>query len=348
MTIPRSPESPSHTEEIEPLKPEGHPLGEQAVANSIEVNVLPDPDTIPSLQDKLHYIESQNVHLYDESCTVTVHLDKALETPPEDRTPEQIQLLVDLIKLREFAPHSTLYQYCYTPEELHGLVEALSKFSKKHRPDFNGLEEKIIDILVSALSKGEVDREDIPGLAQRADEDKPNRRGMQWGSLEKYAERASTVIRLNCYGVNRDYFIDVEDPNPTKKPALKGVYQFVADSHALEVIGQRNIAVQQVRKDAFVENCAIVNEWYAQVEPILAALPRTMRIEQSSVAWHIKSLVESMNTRLEGSVKYGRDKDYARDPAGAISLQKRIGHAVELVKDMIRKDLSVEEIIPLE
>jgi len=57
-------------------------------------------------------------------------------------------------------------------------------------------------------------------------------------------------------------------------------------------------------------------------------------------------MVESMNARLTGDVRTGIKKDYRIDPAGAISLQLKIGNTVEQIKAQLRGDET--EIVPLD
>jgi len=122
--------------------------------------------------------------------------------------------------------------------------------------------------------------------------------------------------------------------------------QFVADDNALAVVGQRMDKSQEARREAFVTNSSLINEWYSKVEPVLARLPRDFRVGRFGAAYEVRQMVETMNNRLKGGTLSGRDKDYRLDTVGAIKLQQKIGHTVEAIRAQLSGDET--EIIPLD
>ena len=318
-------------------------------AASVALAELPSADDIPSLLPELAWITSANEHRYDESNTVYTKSSLAKKTPEGKRTYEQQSLLDDMDTIQAFAPYSSSYEDVYTPKELHGLTTELRSLSSKNRPDFNGVEGKVLDVVIGAMRTTDLVPSSVREIAKRAEKSQDTRKGMQWDTLVKLASEASKIIRCKATKSSSEYFVDVADPAPKVTPDLSKVYQFVADAQALEVLGKRTSATQESRRDAFVSNCEVVNEWYAQVAPILANLPHDFKVGRFSAAWEVASMIETMNARLVGDEKTGRKKDYRSDPAGAISLQKRIGHTVEAIKQKLSgEDIDETEIVPLE
>jgi len=248
----------------------------------ITVTELSLVDKIPSILPQLGHIESTNFHLYDDSQLVYTRAKVAEQTPEEKRTPEKKQLLEDIETMRSFAPYTHSYQDVYTPDELHSLVSELRILGLKNRPDFNGIEDRILDIVTSGLRKGELDNSikkgKIQGIVKRAERNTDGRGGMQWDTLIEMAKEASNLIRSRTKGNTEDYFVSVSDPVPREYPDLSKVYQFVADAHALDIRGRRSFAVQEARKETFVTNCDLINEWFRRVLPTLDRIPEDLKV----------------------------------------------------------------------
>lgn len=64
----------------------------------------------------------------------------------------------------------------------------------------------------------------------------------------------------------------------------------------------------------------------------------------------VAEMVKTMNVRLTGHEMIGLNKRYGQDPAGAISLQKKIGRTIEAIKtELVAMQKPDEgEIVPLE
>ncbi|MGF7229255.1 MAG: hypothetical protein ACQR33_04710 [Candidatus Saccharibacteria bacterium] len=307
-------------------------------------------DEIPSLLPLLEHITSPNRHRFDDSMTVYTKSREARQLEPSMRTPDQSRLLIDLGVMKRFAPHSSLYEDVYTPDEIHGLAMQLIDFNNKKQADYSVVEGKVIDVILGEINRGQVVASSIRGIATRAEKNEGKRRSMQPDKLAELAHYASTVIRNRTQEAFSEYYIAVRDPNPREGGDLTAVYQFVADAYALDVKGARNVAIQEQCRDAYVANCERVNQWFAEVEPMLADLPRDLKIERHGAHWFIKNLVGSMNTRLTSADRIGKNKGYQNDPIGAIRLQMLIGHKVEDLKKLIaeRVDEADTEIIPLD
>lgn len=315
---------------------------------------IPTPNEIPSFLSQLDGIASIHEHKYDDSNTVRTKAEEAEALEPSLRTPDQEQLLTDRKAMKAFT-YSTAYEFVYSPGELHGLVSKLQLLSEKNRPDFNEVEGEILDIAISETARN---RQGVPanirGAADRARNDASGRRGMQWDSLIKFAKFGSDVIRshMSRSEEREDYLISLRDPEPDKTTNLTAVYQFVADVYTYEIMARRASAVSEARRDAFVANCQLINDWYEKVTPVLSRLPRTIKIHGFDATSQIRSMVETMNARLSGDESRGVRKDYKLDPAGAINLQKRIGYSVEDIKTALQEILEPKtdegEIIPLD
>ncbi len=302
-------------------------------------------DDIPSILPQLVHITSIHEHKYNLDNTVHRQAQAAHAVEPDKRTPEQKQLLKDISILSQFTD-SESYQDVFNPDELHKLVVKLQLLSRKNRPDFNGVEDMIIGILEE---KARVKREEksyrLVGITERADKNAPNRRGMQWDTLCSCASEASAFIRQRSMYSREimNYFLSVQDPEPRKYPNLTPVYQLVADMHVLDVIGQRSIQASKNHEEAFITNCEIINNWYAEVSPVLDSLPNNQQVRR--LVYQLKEMIETMNIRLQGEQRSGIDKSYKLDPVGAIRLQKKIGHTVEQLKATLSQPEPVEEII---
>lgn len=312
---------------------------------------LPDPDTIPNLSDRLDFITSIHWHKYHPEKTISEMVPAIKAVDRDQRTTEQQQVLLDCASLGSFTK-SVAYVDVYSPEELHSLATNLRRFRQKNRPDFDGVEGDILDILASR--RGQLPA-NIEGAIKRAERNEDNRAGMQWANLNEFANAACHVLRdqLEQSAERESYIIRVRDPEPDVYPELSSVYQFVADHHVFDILGERSKAASEDRQEAFRKNCQILNEWYAEAAPILNQVPRDIKLERFGAAYQIGRMVETMNNRLNGNESRGRNKRYGLDPVGAINLQKRIGHSVEHVREQLREFIGDgvrpgDQIIPLD
>lgn len=311
-------------------------------------------NAIPSLLSQLDHITSTHEHKYNLDNTVGRRAEEAQAVDPEQRTPEQQQLLEDIATLSQFTT-SEAYRDVYSPAELRELIAKLQLFSQKNRPDFNEVEDKILGLLEDKARVEHEDRSDrLVGVVKRADRGTQNRKGMQWDTLKDFAKEASGFIQERMTDRSsvemRSYFVAVRDPQPRTYPDLTEVYQVVADMHALDVIAQRSIRVDSACQETFVKNCQVVNEWYLGASQILSGLPDDPQVRRLSS--QLREMVETMNIRLEGKENSGFNKDYRLNPVGAINLQKKIGHIVEKLKAQIdalaHPEVDEGEIVPLE
>lgn len=320
---------------------------------------------LPSIPE-LNWIESYNVHKYNPDVTVAAKKEIAQLTPDDQRTPEQKQMLEDIEVLQSFGV-SSRYQNVYTPEEIHNLAVNLQQLKQKNRPDFNGVEDRLVDFL-----HGEIDRfrddpiqeeyvKSLRGIIRRADRNNPTRRGMTWDKLNAAARIASKALRARTeesYSTQGEYFIYLNEETTSEQPNLTPVFQFMADMHASETIAARSNYVRKARMEAFVSNCDIINNWYSQHEALINALPDSLKINARTgrglattpiqARYRIVSLIDTMNIRLSGKEMSGQNKKYTMDPGGAISLQKVINYAVEEInKQLTSPSPEEEEIVPL-
>lgn len=325
---------------------------EQAAAEDTEGAAF--ADQIPSLISGVIRPLSIHEHLRNSDCTVRARAAEAEAIEPSQRTSEQQQLLADITTLGRFSD-STSYQDVYTPEELHKLVVDLEHLSAKNRPDFDGIEGKLLDLIAESARREASERTDrLQGVLEREAQDSPYRKGMQWNTLIEVAMLASKYIaHLNegrKYGVDMaGYAISLHDPLPQRYPDLSLVYQAVADMYVMDVIGQRSLKVDGPNQEIFRSNCQKINDWYEQVDSVLSQLPG--RLEVRKLRDHLKELIALMNIRLQGGESAGYKKDYTFNPTGAIKLQLRIAHTVERLKEQLTsKEPLVDEgeIIPLD
>lgn len=312
---------------------------------------------IPQVPE-LAYIESSNEHRYDQSITVGAKESAASSTQEDERTPQQKQLLEDI---RFFDTYSTgdEYKHVFTPEELHGLVEKFKILSKKDRPDFAGLEDRIIDFLHVEIEQARwqgrsSDVSSIAGIVSRADQDKKNRKGMEFDTLNKVASSASRVLREKNDSRTSfaEYYVHVIDPNEDGNTNLKPVFQFAADDYVIEIIGRRINNVTGARQAAYRANTDTINQWYKDTEEFISQIPETLKIRSSGsnvrARYTLKNLIDTMNTRLISVDDEGHNKGYMVEPVGALNLQKRIAYTVGDINKVLSTPSQEEEIVPLE
>ncbi|MSR68250.1 hypothetical protein EXS66_00505 [Candidatus Saccharibacteria bacterium] len=337
------------------------------------------PPPIPDILSQLERIESIHRHKYDDGITIRDEVNKLAGMDLDSMSSEQSQLLHDRDVMKSYTK-SGLYEFVYSPTELHMLVTRLESFSAKNRPDFDQLEYEIIDIIIRKMSSfGGTVPTDIKRFASKSQEDNPRRRGMQWANLVKFASLASEVIRerMTRSEERADYLIRIKDPNPTNVYDLTAVYQFIADSNTYSVLAERDKLASRSRKEAFIANCELIESWYADVQPILDKLPFSIKVDfrynkimptqgrvlneaadgmakgrQVPAAYQVQKLVETMRRRLVSDKSTGKDKNYKYDTAGAISLQKKIGHVIREINQQLLEArtprIDEEEIVPLE
>ena len=238
-----------------------------------------------------------------------------------------------------------LYKFAYTPEELHGLVLELLSLKEMRRPNLNGVESKILDMAFFIKDKGreKLGGVKVDGLLARSTNDK--RQGVQWSTLINCAKDITKTIRSAIDGKDgmSNLLIDIKSPESRgakgkNNTDLTPVYQCVADVYAFKVIGQRDITIYDKNCATFIANCDIINQWYDGVKKTLAGVPRKYKIQGygTGAAWTINNMVGIMNERLAGNHKSDVKKDYKLDPAGAISQQLHLGHAVEEIRNMLK------------
>lgn len=315
---------------------------------------------LPPIPELIH-IESQNIHTYNPEVTARSKKEEAENTPAEERTPEQVQLLEDVKYMDRYCFDGD-FSRVFTPEELHGLAEKFRLLEKKHRPDFNGVESRIVDFLADEISevkkRGEENKDSdmvtMIGIVRRAERDAENRRGMNFDTLEKAAAIASRRLESKIGNSHKfpEYSVHVMDPKGREVHNLRKTLQFVADDYVLEVIGKRVDAVTGPRQDAFVANAEIINQWFQEARDLIDQIPADLRIRDGAVTANARhkliSLIDTMNARLNSTDTRGHTKDFRVDPVGAINLQKRIAYTVAEINKFLSPEAKEEIIEPLE
>jgi len=325
-------------------------------AQQSETVRLSPADAIPSIIKKLDHIESMHVHKYDQSNTVNAKLEEASKVKPEDRTEEQAQLITDIEIFKKYSSSSE-YKTVYSPAELHQLIKKLELLSQKQRPDFHQVEDLILSLNDSLeRSQGMERSKSLDGKIKRSEKNAPNRIGMNWDSLITHASEASLQIDIQMQEKGsadmQSYFVKVSDPETRKYPDLSLVYQLVADQNALDIIGSRSVNVNDNRDSVFVNNCTIINTWFAESKEIISQIPEFHNQKAREMYNLIKAKINIMNVRLGGRVKSGINKDYRMNAGGAISLQKKIAYEIEGLKNYINNlannTTDESEIVPLD
>lgn len=320
------------------------PLAPDPSADGQRMDELPSADEIPDLLSQLGPILNLEQDTNGPSDTVYLRAREAEKTPEEKRTPEQRQLIKDIETMGSFS-QDPLYKFAYTPEELHGLVLELLSLKEMRRPNLSGVENKILDMASFIQDKGreKLGGVKVDGLLARSTNDR--RQGVQWSTLINCAKDITNTIRSAIDGKDgmSNLLIDIKSPESRgakgkNNTDLTPVYQCVADVYAFKVIGQRDIPIYDKNCATFIANCDIINQWYDGVEKTLTGVPRKYKIQGygTGAAWTINNMVGIMNERLAGNHKSGVKKDYKLDPAGAISQQLHLGHAVEEIRNMLK------------
>lgn len=323
---------------------------------------------LPSLEGKIKGPDSIHRHKYDDSNTVSVLAEQALETPVADRTALQIQLLNDIETMKLFLrQHETSYKTIYSPEELHELVVKLMLLKQKNRPDFGDVEAAILDVLRQDRTSIKDSR--LKGYVSRAENDQPSRKGMTWGSLSELAYLANQVLTSRLTGIDQSQYMMVvsKDPEADMRgmPDLTNVYQFVVTNHIYDVLGKRNIEVKDARERTFLDNCDIINTWYEQARAVIEEISRIDGINNKintvaedqrkarpirhSLKFQISHLIDCINERKDGDRHLGNQKSYKYNAVTAIKQQLLLMHWVNQIRKALEEGIvsHEEQITPL-
>lgn len=323
---------------------------------------------LPSLEGKIKGPDSIHRHKYDDSNTVSVLAEQALETPVADRTALQIQLLNDIETMKLFLrQHETSYKTIYSPEELHELVVKLMLLKQKNRPDFGDVEAAILDVLRHDGTTIKDSR--LKGYVSRAENDQPSRKGMTWGSLSELAYLANQVLTSRLTGIDQSQYMMAvsKDPEADMRgmPDLTNVYQFVISNHIYDVLGKRNIEVKDARERTFLDNCDIINTWYEQARAVIEEISRIDGINKKintvaedqrkarpirhSLKFQISHLIDCINERKDGDRHLGNQKSYKYNAVTAIKQQLLLMHWVNQIRKALEEGIvsHEEQITPL-
>lgn len=341
-------------------------------------------DKITPLSEQLVHSESEHSHVYGKVVTAKEVYESALQKDPKDRTEEEDSIVKVLYVLqRRFLmnPNNLDFLEVYEVSDLMELNKRLRDFSRKDRPDFKDLEGKILDRASIGLHLlGRDIPEDLRNAQKRMNAEADGRRGMRWSTLTKFAERAVDTMRQSLFAggtknVHRkNYVIDIADKTGNK-PGLSWVLQFVADDFAMDVLGRRRSEAQVTNKSSFEANCDIIEQWQADNQGLLEALPKDFRLRRHNKQKHnfgfkprqltifenvsaytsILNMIDDIMIRKNGTgdSKTPRHKPVNLDPQGALSHQLRLGHLIDSLKDELAiydapKAGRTEEIKPFE
>lgn len=316
-------------------------------------------NSIPELMPLLKRHSPRNTHVYDPQNTIREKL-KAIPNNEMFRTEEQKQLLADLRIIDKYLPYSMRstygyssdipaptpasgYQMVYTPQELHLLIAELEKFSRKHRPDFNGIENRILSVIETDKFVGGSWSRKVKGILEREEQNNSTRRGIAWDTMIDIAASAAGVLqgRLSR-GRLPDYWIPIIDPEPHKHPNLNAIYRFVSLDHILNILAVRGTNAEENDKETFKLNCQVIDAWFEKTSPIIAELRHSENLNISNIAMQIRILVNSMHERLNGNRKVQPNISYLYASAKAVNLQLRLGHTVDdLLKKLKEESTSV-------
>jgi hypothetical protein len=322
--------------------------------------------SIPALSEQLQSHASEHVHIDGGIETAQEAVLQAVSKPAEERSERENILLkaIHVLQTRFLArPGKMNFLKVYEADDIISLAEKLHAFSKKNRPDFEGLEGRILDM--AAIQRPLLGREvpsSVKDATQRMEKDAPNRTGMQWSSLSKFANRASENLRgkLLVGGSahpSQDYVIEVADRSGTT-PNLSSIYQFVADDFAFEVLGRRRTVKQATAQERFKANCDLIEAWLKEAGPLLDQIPRDFRMRRRDERKHsfrrhqpqraqydsspagprIRKMIEDIKIRRDGTgdPKTPRHKPMKFDPSGALNHQLRLGHMIDALRAELR------------
>ncbi len=296
----------------------------------------------PSLMDRINKFTSPNTHKYDE-VTIFSAVKEVEKIPAETRSPEQQQTIDDFEFVSKFCSSpERMFKYTYTTEEIHTLAEALRVFSQKNRPDFNGVEMDVLDV-VRGRTTYLGDNRGLHELIRRAESDEEGRVGMQWATLKEKSRIASARLRdtsLTKSEERKEYLIPAVDPEASGKGKtndLTDVYQFIFDHFAHNVMSARALAVDKVNQEAFVGNVTIIKSYMKEFSELFDELPEDLIMDVSFGSHgqtrkykpreYIDWLIGVMDERhANDKVGQGMTKGYRLDTSAALKLQYRIAH----------------------
>lgn len=329
-------------------------------------------ESIPSLIDQLERAESRHIHAYDEIQTAWSTLYDATAKEAGERSGEEDLLIKAVYVLRNRfleKPNDLRFLKVYEAVDIIELATRLHQFSRKNRPDFDGLEGRILDKAASRIpwvrSKAEAD---TIAATERMNKDAEGRTGMTWHNLSKQAGRACDAMRAKFFAGGssnqhlKDYVINIRDRSGTE-PDISWIYQFVADEFAFDLLGRRITNSQHSAKQAFLKNCDTIDGWLNDAAEMLDRLPKDFRLrrrprkrhnfrmrnrdagyEPVSAATSIRGMIEDIRVRRggNGDSRTPRHKPMARDPQGALNHQLMLAHRIEALKS----ELAVYDIPP--
>lgn len=328
-------------------------------------------DQTPNLHERLHKFKSEHGHVYGDIETAGDAIERLLESPDEERS-DVDQTLLNQVRyvLPKFIPdlldqdkairtqHPLLR--VYSGKELHELQKRLRAFSPKARADFSGLEARVLQAATVAFSGPEMEvPEDLEAAIERMHEDRDGRTGMVWSKLLKNTGLASDAIQRslsrgsskNLY--RKDYLFTACDMTGTE-PNLTGVYQFIADEFALDVIGQRKTAASGDIRQRFSDNCEIIKAWREEVDELFAQIPRDVRVQllprqkknyrrrqqkpkTIPAVFAVDTMIRKIEIRRDGTgnPRNPNEKPFDLNPSGAFRNQLALGHLVNNLKDAL-------------
>lgn len=319
---------------------------------------------IPSLTERLQGAVSEHLHAYGEIETAKTVLDRAAAKSADERTEEEDNITRAVFVLRRRFledPNDLSFLDVYEADDIFQLTQALNKFSRKNRPDFDDIEGRILDKAASyvPLQSKEVAK-DVQGAIDRMTQDKPGRRGMTWQSLAKHASRACDTMRARFFAGGthnvhlKNYIIDVGDRSGTK-PDISWIYQFLTDEFAFNVLAERRSVQHTSAEERFTENCAVIKEWLAEANELLLQMPEEFRLqrhekrrrgrygtrhrraayENATAYTSITNATRDIEIRQMGTgdSRTPRHKPVKADSVGALNHQLRLGHMINRLKE---------------
>ncbi len=339
--------------------------------------------TIPDLSTHLKGHDTEGLIAGDESIKSAQQVLLDAESKKTDEQSEEeltLQRSVFILRRRFLVDADSLtFLNVYTPSEIVDLTKQLRSFLIKNRPDFEGLEQRILDKASQRLPLlGRETPKDVKGAISRMETDRQGRTGMNWHTLNKHANRGCDKIRSRLaigahYSTYDDYVIDVADKTG-KPPNLSWIYQFVADDFMFDVIGSRKNYSVQVARENVQDNWHTIQNWLEVNNKLLEQLPPDFklkkvvkeragrritfgvdqtRFEAVTAGFQIREVIKDIGIRIEGSDPHGhpRHNPMDLDVRGVLNHQLSLGHMIERLKAQLSEygtEGYTEEIIPLE
>ncbi len=348
-------------------------------------------DQIPTLTDRLERSYSSHQHIYGEIETAYTVLTRILDpnfdfdtaTDEEKAAYTQVKVVLpkfipSLMKNGELQLDHPLLKV-YTTEDIDDLQRRFRAFSPKDRAEFDGLESRVLQTAEVAFNYPDSQiPKDLEGALERMHAEAPNRIGLRWDKLNKYADLASDAIRQKMKGGGKqnlylkEYIFDARDTSGTE-PNFSFIYQFIADEFALEVHAKRLDVKSKMTNTRFENNYHIITEWYKEAKDLIDQVPREICLakrnrgrvvtrhggKEQFNAWSavrsITGLIEDISIRRNGTgdPKVLRHKSVERDYQGALNAQFALGHMVDEMIERLRihgiaPDYVSEDITPLD